>query len=120
MSAVRRYPLITFFVLAYLFSWWPWPLYALGLAPGYIIGFGPFLAELVVLALTRGKGAILWLLKRIVRWRVGPMWYAVALLLPVGVALVGTVLNVLLGAQPPSFAELGTWPSLVPTFSSCS
>jgi membrane protease YdiL (CAAX protease family) len=116
MSAVRRHPLIVFFVLAYVFSWWPWPLYALGLAPGYIVGFGPFLAALVVLALTRGKIGILGLLKRMVRWRVGPVWYAAALLLPVGVALGATVLNVLLGAQPPSSAELGAWPSLIPTF----
>jgi uncharacterized protein len=70
MSAVRCYPLLVFFVLAYVFSWWPWPLYALGLAPGTILGFGPFLAALVVLALTRGKVGILELLKRMVRWRV--------------------------------------------------
>jgi hypothetical protein len=50
MCAVRRYPPIAFFVLAYVFSWWTWPLYALGLSPGAIIGFGPFLAALVVLA----------------------------------------------------------------------
>jgi uncharacterized protein len=117
MSAVRRYPLITFFVLAYVFSWWPWPLYALDLTPGYIIGFGPFLAALVVLALTRGKVGILELLKRMVRWRVRPVWYAVALLLPVAIALGATVLNVLLlGAQHPPSAELGGWPSLIPTF----
>jgi hypothetical protein len=48
MAVVRRYPLIAFFVLAYAFSWWPWPLYALDLIPGYIVGFGPFLAALVV------------------------------------------------------------------------
>jgi hypothetical protein len=33
MSVVRRYPLIAFFVLAYAFSRWPWPLYALDLIP---------------------------------------------------------------------------------------
>ncbi len=42
MSVVRRHPLTVFFVLAYAFSWWPWPLYALGLAvyatePGEIL-----------------------------------------------------------------------------------
>jgi membrane protease YdiL (CAAX protease family) len=116
MSAVRRYSLVVFFVLAYVFSWWPWPLYALDLAPGTILGCGPFLAALVVLALTRGKVGILGLLKRMVRWRVRPVWYAVALLLPVGIALAATVLNVLVGAQPPSSAELGAWPSLIPTF----
>jgi uncharacterized protein len=116
MSAARRDPLIIFFVLAFVFSWWPWPLYALGLAPGTILGVGPFLAALVVLALTRGKVGILELLKRMVRWRVGPVWYAVALLLPVAIALGATVLNILLGAQPPTSAELGAWPGLIPTF----
>jgi hypothetical protein len=116
ISTVRRYPLITFFVLAYLFSWWPWLLYALGLAPSPIIGFGPFFAAVVVLALTGGKAGVVALLRRMVRWRVAPVWYAVALLLPVAINVVATVLNVVLGAQPPSSAELGAWPSLIPTF----
>jgi membrane protease YdiL (CAAX protease family) len=51
-----------------------------------------------------------------VRWRVRPVWYAAALLLSVGIALSATLLNVLLGARPPSSAELGAWPGLVPTF----
>jgi membrane protease YdiL (CAAX protease family) len=116
VSAVRRYPLISFFVLAYVFSWWPWPLAILGVASGSIIGFGPFLAALVVLALTGGRAGVVALLRRMVRWRVRPVWYAAALLLPVGIALGATVLNVLLGAQPPSAAELGAWPGLIPTF----
>ena len=61
---------------------WPWPLFTLGLAPGTIIGFGPFLAALVVLALIRGKVGVIELLKRMVRWRVRPVWYTAALLLP--------------------------------------
>ena len=114
--AIRRHPLATFFLLSYAFSWWPWPLYALGLAPGYIIGCGPFLAALVVLAITRGKGSIVGLLKAMVRWRVSPAWYAAALLLPVIVALGATALNVLLGAPAPSSADLGAWPGLVTTY----
>ena len=104
MSVVRRHPLIAFFVLAYAFSWWPWPLYAFGLSPSPIVGFGPFLAAFVVLGLTRGKVGIFGLLKRMVHWRVRPVWYAVGFLLPVGIALGATVLNVLLGAQAPSSA----------------
>ena len=107
MSVVRRHPLIAFFVLAYAFSWWPWPLYALGLSPGAIVGFGPFFAAVAVLALTGGKAGVMILLRRMVRWRVVPLWYAAALLLPVAIALGATVLNVLLGAGPPSSAELG-------------
>jgi uncharacterized protein len=116
MSVVRRHPLIAFFVLAYAFSWWPWPLYALKLSPSPIVGFGPFFAAVVVLALTGGKAGVMILLRRMVRWRVAPLWYAAALLLPVAIALGATVLNVLLGARPPSSAELGAWPSLIPTY----
>src|SRR3712207_9046457 len=87
MSVVRRHPLIAFFVLAYAFSWWPWPLYALGLSPGAIVGFGPFFAAVAVLALTGGTAGVMILLRRMVRWRVVPLWYAAALLLPVAIAL---------------------------------
>ena len=116
MSFIRRYPLITFFVLAYVLSWWPWILYALDLLPQPIVGFGPFLAAIVVLAITRGKTGVVGLLRRMVRWRVGLRWYAVALLLPVAISLAAAVFNVLLGAQAPSPVELGGWMGLFSTF----
>ena len=116
MSLVKRHPLIAFFVLTWALSWWPWILYAFGLSPTPIASFGPFLAALVVLAITQGKSGIGGLLRRMVRWRVGIRWYAVALLLPVGIALAATALNVLLGAQAPSAADLGGWTGLFSTF----
>src|SRR5829696_8694079 len=116
MGLIRRYALISFFVLAYALSWWPSILYALDLLPQPIVGFGPFLAALVVLAITSGKTGIVGLLRRMVGWRVAPVWYAVALLLPIAITLGATVLNVLLGAQAPSSAELGGWTSLFSTF----
>jgi uncharacterized protein len=116
MSAVKRHPLVVFFVLAYALSWWPSVLYAVDLSPQPIVGFGPFLAAIVVLAATRGKSGVVTLLRRMVRWRVSPAWYAVALLLPVVITVAATVLNVLLGAQAPSSAELGGWTNLFPTF----
>ena len=115
-SLIRRYPLVSFFVLAYALSWWPAILYALDLVPQPIVGFGPFLAALVVLAITRGKTGVVTLLRRMVRWRVGLRWYAVALLLPVAIALAAAVFNVLLGAQAPSAVELGGWTGLFSTF----
>jgi len=116
MSLVKRHPIITFFLLAYALSWLGWPMWALGLYPIPVFSFGPFLAALVVLAITHGKCGVGGLLRRMVRWRVGLEWYAVALLLPVGLALAATVLNVLLGAQAPSSVELGNWPSLFVIF----
>jgi hypothetical protein len=100
MSLVRRYPLTAFFVLACALSWWPWILYSAGLLPNPIVGFGPFLAALVVLAITEGKSGVMGLLRRMVRWRVRIQWYAAALLLPIVVTLAAAALNVfLLGAQ---------------------
>src|ERR671910_1266762 len=116
-SVVRRHPIITFFVLTYALTWLAWPLWALGLYPiAPVFSFAPFLTALVVLAITQGKSGIGGLLRRMVRWRVGLWWYAVALFLPVGIALAATALNVLLGAQAPSAADLGGWTGLFSTF----
>jgi uncharacterized protein len=116
VSLIRRHPLISFFVLAYALSWWGWILYAINHDLPPVASFGPFLAALVMLAITHGKAGVLGLLKRMVRWRVGPAWYAAALGLPVAITLCATGLNVLLGAQAPSAAELGGWAGLLPTF----
>jgi membrane protease YdiL (CAAX protease family) len=116
LSAVRRHPVVTFFILSYALSWWPWILYAFDLLPQPIVGFGPFLAAVLVLAITSGKTGIVRLLRRMVQWRVGLGWYAVALLLPVAIALAAAAFNVLLGAQAPSAAELGGWTGLFSTF----
>jgi uncharacterized protein len=115
-GGAKRRPLITFFVLAYALSWWTSILYVLDLSPQPVAGFGPFLAALIVLAVTRGKGGIAGLLRRMVLWRVDLRWYAAALLLPVGLATAATTLNILLGAQVPSSTELGGWTNLFSTF----
>src|SRR5215218_8885106 len=118
MSLVRRYPVTAFFVLACALSWWPWILYSVGLSPTPIVGVGPFLAALLVLAVTEGKSGVVGLLRRMVRWRVGIQWYAVALLLPIVVTLTVAVLNIfLLGAErTSSAAELGGLSSFLTMF----
>ncbi len=115
-SVVKQHPLVTFFVLAYALSWWAWIPYTLGFFPNPVASFGPFLAALLVLMVAHGKSGVVGLLRRMVRWRVGLRWYAVALLLPAGLALAATVLNVMLGARIPSSAELGNWTGLLSTF----
>jgi CAAX protease family protein len=116
LRAVRRRPLITFFALAYALSWWPAILYAVDLSPQPIVGFGPFLAAVVVLAITQGKTGVVTLLRRMVQWRVRPRWYAMAILLPVTITLTAAGLNLLAGAQAPSSIELSGWTSLLSTF----
>ncbi len=92
-SPARRHPLIWFAVLSILLSWWAWPLYSLGLIPVPVASFGPFLAALVVLAVTGGKSGIVGLLRRMGRWRVGAVWYLVALALPVALSGVAVMIN---------------------------
>src|SRR3954447_2431457 len=115
-SAIQQRPLPVFIILAYVLSWWMWPLYAAGLAPLPIASFGPCLAAFAVLALTRGRGGVVVLLRQMVRWRLAPRWYAAAFLIPASVATTATGLNVLLGAQAPSSTALANWPSILPGF----
>jgi membrane protease YdiL (CAAX protease family) len=117
MSLVRRHPLITFFVLAYALAWWIWILYAFGITfLGPIFALGPFLAAIIVTAITRGTAGLKALLSRMVRWRVGLGWYAAALLLPVGVYVVAVSLNILLGASASTAEQFGSWYLIFPLF----
>jgi membrane protease YdiL (CAAX protease family) len=117
MSLVRRHPLITFFVLAYALAWWLWILYAFGITfLGPILALGPFLAAIIVTAITRGTAGLKALLSRMVRWRVGLGWYAAALLLPVGVYVVAVSLNILLGASASTAEQFGSWYLIFPLF----
>lgn len=111
-SLVKQNPLMSFVVLTYLFSWWPALLYWWGIDSPGVAGFGPFLAALVVLALTEGKPGVKTLLRRMVHWRVGWPWYLVAFGLPILMAAIASYLTVLLGAPAPSAEQLATWPSI--------
>jgi len=94
---VRKHPLIAFFVLAYLLTWWIYPLLQFSPLLGIFGLFGPALAAIIVAAVTKGKAGVKALLSRIVRWRVGTPWYLVALGLPTVLSLVAAALAYLVG-----------------------
>jgi membrane protease YdiL (CAAX protease family) len=96
---VRSHPLVAFFVLAYALTWPLIPLVSVSPLWGLPALFGPALAAIIVAAVTDGKPGLRDLLDRLVRWRVGARWYAVALGLPVVLALTAAGLHLLLGAQ---------------------
>ena len=75
MSVVRRHPLPTFFVLAYLLTWAFLPL-------GAFVAAGPLVAALIVTPITHGTAGLEDLGGRMIRWRVGWQWYLVALGFP--------------------------------------
>lgn len=115
---LRRHPLLSFYAIAYAFTW------ALGvpllLSKRGLIGiqvphllepvaaFGPFVAAVVVMRAVHGSDGPRALLQSLQRWRVGPGWFAAALLsAPVLLllALVGAIL--MGGAQTSDASRLG-------------
>jgi membrane protease YdiL (CAAX protease family) len=102
---------LKYFVLAFVFTWALWvpaALEARGMisplpVPATFLGaFGPLVAAVVVTALEGGRAGLRSLLGRIVRWRVAPIWYGVAVLGPIVLTLGAIALHVVLGGQPPS------------------
>jgi uncharacterized protein len=102
---VRSHPLISFFCLASGITWLIWAPLVLGSmqrSPAAVLlitggGFGPALAALVVTRNSGGRKAVRGWARRIVRWRVDPVWYAAALLLPGVVAITALGLFLLVG-----------------------
>jgi uncharacterized protein len=111
VSAFGRHPLITFFVLTFVISWGFLPFEAVGFVAG-----GPFIAALIVAPLTMGWVGLRDLGSRLIRWRVGWYWYALAIGLPLAVHLVNVVLNVALGAPAPSLTQFSPWYAVLVAF----
>jgi uncharacterized protein len=112
-SFIERNALVAFFMLTYLISFslfltWDW-------ANGDSIPwftFGPMLSALILTALLGGWSAVKTLLGRLVQWRVGWRWYAVAFGLPSAIALGAIGLTTLSGLPAPTAAQWAGWPSL--------
>jgi hypothetical protein len=98
MSALRqiivRYPITSFVVAAYAFSWWSVPF-----ADGAIIPHGPFLAAVLILALTRGRPGLNDMFRRMTSWKGGWIWLVIAPGLVVFYLLVAFGLNLALGGM---------------------
>ncbi len=96
---MRKHPLIAFFVLAYLLTWWIYPVLKISPLLGIFGLFGPALAAMIMAAVTGGKTGLKALLSRAVRWRVGVPWYVIALGLPTVLSLLTAALAYLFGAS---------------------
>lgn len=111
---MKRYPLLSFFGLAYLFSWWVFPLHVGGFP---VFPFGPDAAVLVVVAVTVGRSGVRRSLMSLTRWRASPRWYVVALLLPPAITLPAVFAMRWWGAPSsamPGVAEIGGYLLLLP------
>ena len=124
-ATTSAFPL-KYVLVAFAFTWFFWLLAILearGLisslpVPAMFFGaFGPMVAAVVITAQESGRAGLRSLLSRVVRWRVAPFWYGVALLGPIVVQLVAMALHVVLGGQPPDLsAMVGVLPTVLVSF----
>jgi len=116
---IKKYALVFFFLLAYLFTWSNWIPQAFnsrGIAsiqvPGFLTilsGYGPALAAIIVVSLTSGWQGLRELFGRLLRWRVGIQWYLIALFLPAFVILLAISIHKWTGGVAPDFS-VATFP----------
>ncbi len=116
-----RRPLVSFFVMAYAFSWIVWAPWMLGedgagllpiklsdatsgLLNAAAILAGPTLSAFIMTATTEGRAGVRHLLRRYVLWRVGIRWYLFALL---GVPLIMVLGTMVVSGGLPNLGALG-------------
>lgn len=114
----KQRPLLVFFLLAFLLSWYPFILGKAHLVrtSGGINPLGPLVAAIIVAGIYYRVRGVKELLGRYLRWRIDWSNYAFAILMPVAVVAVAAGLNILLGAKRPAGAQIATWSDMLPRF----
>ncbi len=116
-SFIKRYPQAIFWGIAWstwFFGWYMSSKYPSDL--WFLFIYGPFLTGALVTAIADGRSGLKTFFSRMVRWRVGIKWYAVALFLPLVIRLAAFGLNILSGATMPTNIHLPTWNELIAAF----
>jgi uncharacterized protein len=106
---MRKYPIAWFYILAFGISWLGMisvVLASRGIAPSYrpyflvlsiLYAIGPALAAVIVSQIAYGKTGVWDLLKGLIRWRVGAIWYIIVVLGSVVLFLAAQLITKLLG-----------------------
>ena len=116
-SFIKRYPQVTFWGIVWSLNFFAW--YMASLYPSdlwLLFIYSILITGALVTAIADGRGGLRTYLSRIVRWRVGIKWYAVALLLPLALRLIAFGLNIISGATVSASIQLSAWPELIAAF----
>lgn len=114
-EAIARHELVTFFALAFVFSWYPW---IIALVQGRTSGpnpLGPLIAAMLVAGIASGRTGLRDLLGRIVRARIGLRWYAVIFALPVAMCAIAVAIMAAFGSGV-ALPGAGAWRELPERF----
>jgi len=109
----REHRVVAFFALAFLVSWWAWPLYLVGLSPTAFFPCGPLVAAVVVIGVTEGRRGYRAWGARLLRWRVGWVWWVVAVGTPLAVLALASTANVAFWGAPSPVLSQVPWASVL-------
>jgi len=110
---VRRFPLLSYLLLACLFGWSPYIItFLAGGSGAENLPLGPLAATLVVVS-CQGREKLRSWGRGLRSWRAAPSWYVLAVVAPVGMQLLMVVANHGWGAPLPTSGQLADW-TLVP------
>jgi len=115
-QSIRRYPIVSFMVLACLVGWSFYGLAAVGVGSHpENLPLGPVVAALIVTSV-QGREALRSWGRRLRRWSASPWLYAVAIGTPILMLVADVLANHALGAPLPTAAQLADWPQIPVTF----
>ncbi|MDR7220174.1 CPBP family intramembrane glutamic endopeptidase [Aminobacter aminovorans] len=104
---VRDWPVVSFVLLAFAITWIAFiPFYQAGGEDIAWFTFGPFVAAIVISAILGGWPRVRALFASVVQWRVPPVWYLVAIGMPVAVQLLAIWINQMFGSAPPNWSNV--------------
>jgi len=104
---VKRSPIVAYFVLVFGIEWFLMFLLSSLVPPMITLLIGSWLPNgvgLLVIGVASGRTGLHELFNRVVLWRIGIKWYAVAMFVPITMAFLAIGLNALLGNDLPDFA----------------
>jgi membrane protease YdiL (CAAX protease family) len=112
---LKQHSLLVGIVLMFLFTW-PLDLAVAAQTQGRLnldflpilaifVGYGLVAASLLMTGITSGKAGVIALLRRFLIWRVGWIWYGIALLGPPLLTLLNIGVRFLIDRTPPDFAH---------------
>ena len=97
---IKQHALVSYFVLAYAFAWIFYPLIKISAIYGLPGLFAPALAAVIVTWVAGGRHETGRLLRKLTIWRVGFIWYVIALGLPILLSFLVAVLGRFFGGDP--------------------
>ena len=110
----KRFPQIPFWLIAWSTFAYGWFMFAKSGAFFWaFLMWGPFLGGILITAVVDGRSGLKTYFSRIVRWRVGLKWYAIAIFFPLILRLIAVGFNIIAGAKLSTNIQWITLPDLM-------